>query len=545
MATNWPGIAATLAALVRPHILEPALRIPSIASLDFDKLRNHASILGVVIDKDNCIAQPRSDSLADDPHLRQAWHDLVDTFGPDNVLVVSNSAGDHRKDPLNLQAEALSRNLGVPVLVHPHPKPAHACVHQVAAHFLSHRRSLLRPPSTDADDEAHSTTAQAGQVVFSPLARARLASTSPSSPSSTHTDQHRRKRTRILVIGDRLATDMVLAHRLSALTLPLSLPAATTSSPSSSSILGFLRRRANRRTLGAPGDVIEAVPVLTTHLWAREGAGTTLVRWLERAALWGLGGRGARRRAAEARRARAVDFEDDVDWTRFVKGYTAPSLAPARASLPETSPSAPRLGAPAAPAPAAPAAVRLPSPSVPSLATVSALPSRLQATLLALPSRLSRLPSLLLTHLQRLPSHLLALTRRTAHRALAALEARLPAALARLGAADGLLSRLVGIYARPGSLAPAPTGALRPIGRGEVIDPASDSVRRAGGALERLVDRVGDGVEGVWGEARRRAERGASVGASARSSVEELKAWVRRRGGAGTAAAKEEEKRAQ
>ncbi|GAA5844332.1 hypothetical protein JCM9279_001773 [Rhodotorula babjevae] len=522
MATNWPGIAATLAALVRPHILEPALRVPSIASLDLTRLRNEAQVTGIVIDKDNCIARPRSDTLADDPLLHQAWRDLVDTFGPDNVLVVSNSAGDHRKDPLTIQAQALSRNLGVPVLVHPHPKPAHACVHQVAAHFLSSRDSLRRLPSLD--DAAQESTAQVGQVVFSPLARARLASTSSTSSSSLlpprptdAPDQHRRKRTRILVIGDRLATDMVLAHRLSNLSLTLALPSSSSASPSS--ILGFLRRRAERRSLGAPGDVIEAVPVLTTHLWAREGAGTTLVRWVERAALWGLGGRGARRRAA-ARRARGAAEEEEVDWTTFVKGYAAPTLAPARTGLPEGLDS---------PGPAAPAAVRLPSPSLPSLATLSALPSRLQATLLALPSRLARLPSLALLHLQRLPAHLLLLTRRTAHRALAALEVRLPAWLARLGAPDGLLARLVGIYARPGSLAPSPTGALRPIGRGEVVDPARDTVRRAGGALERLVDRVGDGVEGVWGEARRRVERGASVGKSAASGVEQIKGWVLRR----------------
>ncbi|KPV73453.1 uncharacterized protein RHOBADRAFT_55190 [Rhodotorula graminis WP1] len=538
--TNWPGIQATLVALVRPHILQPALRVPSIASLDLAKLRNDAQVDAVVIDKDNCIAQPRSDSLADDPNLRRAWQDLVDTFGPANVLVVSNSAGDSRKDPLTIQAQALSRNLGVPVLVHPSPKPAHACVHQVAAHFLASRDHLARPPAHDDHVGLSTTTAQVGQVVFSPLARARLASSpSPSSfqqhaPSPADALPHRRKRTRILVIGDRLATDMVLAHRLSALTLPLALPSSA-SSPSSS-ILGLLRRRTTRRTLGAPGDVIEAVPILTTHLWAREGAGTTLVRWLERAALWGLGGRGARRRAA-ARRCREHG-EDEVDWSRFVKGYAAPGLAPPSASLPETSPSAP----------AAPVAARLPSPSLPSLTTLAALPSRLQAATLALPSRLSRLPSLFLAHLQRLPSHLLVVARRTAHRALGALERRLPSYLARLGADDGLLARLVGIYARPGTLAPSPTGALRPIGRGEVVDPAArDSVRRAGGALERFVDRVGDGVEGVWAEARRRAERGASVGKSAASGVEQVKRWVVRRGGQGPAAAgpvKVEDKRA-
>ncbi|TNY17282.1 mitochondrial PGP phosphatase-domain-containing protein, partial [Rhodotorula diobovata] len=225
---NWSGVAATLGALVRPRVLEPALRVPSIASLDFARLANEGNVVGVIIDKDNCIAPPRSDSLAPDPALHAAWASLLRTFGPHNVLVVSNSAGSLSKDPLLLQAEALSRNLAVPVLVHEGPKPAHKCVEQ---------------------------------VVYSPLARARAshlaaAAAGASTSTITATKAGPPTPTRLLVIGDRLATDMILAHRLSALSFPLS-----------------------------------AVPVLTTHLWAREGWGTTLLRWVERGALWGLDGR--------------------------------------------------------------------------------------------------------------------------------------------------------------------------------------------------------------------------------------------------------------
>lgn len=68
---NWSGVAATLGALVRPRVLEPALRVPSIASLDFARLANEGNVVGVIIDKDNCIvrtlASPPSPFARADP----------------------------------------------------------------------------------------------------------------------------------------------------------------------------------------------------------------------------------------------------------------------------------------------------------------------------------------------------------------------------------------------------------------------------------------------------------------------------------------------
>ncbi|KWU42923.1 hypothetical protein RHOSPDRAFT_12283, partial [Rhodotorula sp. JG-1b] len=225
---NWSATLATLGALVRPQSLQPSLVVPSIAHLDWHALKHRAHVHAVVIDKDNCIARPDEDTLADDDALRASWDRLLAEFGPDRVLVVSNSAGDLRKDPLRIQAETVSRNLGVPVLVHSNPKPAYACAKQIAAHFL------LAPNSTDrsvADDVSGSDGA--------------LSSTPPPPPPSSVF--------RVLVIGDRLTTDMILARRLSSLSLPFS----------------------TRRSVG----------ILTTRLWGREGAGTTLMRTVEKMAV--------------------------------------------------------------------------------------------------------------------------------------------------------------------------------------------------------------------------------------------------------------------
>lgn len=45
--------------------------------------------------------KPQVDTLA--PELSDSWVSLVNTFGPNNVLVVSNSAGVAAKDSLLLQ----------------------------------------------------------------------------------------------------------------------------------------------------------------------------------------------------------------------------------------------------------------------------------------------------------------------------------------------------------------------------------------------------------------------------------------------------------
>lgn len=51
---NFAGISASLLAVVRPAILRPTLRVPSIASLDFNELKAQG-VTGVVLDKDNCL----------------------------------------------------------------------------------------------------------------------------------------------------------------------------------------------------------------------------------------------------------------------------------------------------------------------------------------------------------------------------------------------------------------------------------------------------------------------------------------------------------
>ncbi|GAA5998924.1 phosphatidylglycerophosphatase [Rhodotorula paludigena] len=484
---NWAGVAATLGALVRPSTLQPRITVPSIAHLDWHRLRSLAKVDGVIIDKDNCIARPGDDHLAPSDSLHAAWHTLVHAFGPANVLVVSNSAGTLAKDPLLLQAQATSRNLAVPVLVHPSPKPARACARQIAAHFATSAHARLR-----VRDGARADAAVVGQVVYSPLARALAAERSQAAPAELQTTGTPPRPLRLLVIGDRLATDMILAHRLSS--LPLS------PSPSSFARFPLLARIFSRARRAERGDErrIEAIPVLTTQLWAREGAGTTLLRGVERAALWGLA----------RRRKRVNRAGDEVDWEQFVIGgaraqrdeVAAAEGGESLSAAPAAPPSSPTPTPPPPPRP--PLLTRLPSPSD-ALASarafpsrLSTLPTRLSSALSTLPTRLSSTVSSLPARLSRLPS----LALRTLLPPLSSLLHRTATYLAHPTSAP---NRLVRIYTRPEELAPLPTGAIpRRDGGG-----ARGVQERWGERVERAWERGVGWVEGVRGRVRARTGR--------------------------------------
>ncbi|GAA5882019.1 hypothetical protein JCM1840_000402 [Sporobolomyces johnsonii] len=467
---NWAGISASLVALVRPSTLQPRLIVPSIANLDWSQLRSRG-VQGVVIDKDNCITKPNQDDLAPDPALRQAWADLLLEFGSENVLIVSNSAGTLRKDPVLLQAESVSRKLKVPVLVHKSPKPGHPCVKQIAAHFL-------RSPSPSSASLSLSPSKGHSQIVYSPLAKALAPPTPPTraNPRDPHV-------LRLLVIGDRLATDMILSHRLSQLSLPLPPPRAPFS------MLSLFRRTPTPFSSPSPVNRIEPIAVLTTQLHAREGLGTTLMRGVERTALWALGRRRRRIGGIEAAQ------KEGESWEECVKGYTPPPVvvevakAAPETTLPDIAPSSSIT--PPAPSPAPSRSLALPT-SFPSLATLQSLPSHFL-------SRLRTFPSALALRTRALPSALLASLRSLACRLGSRAETSLPLLLARLHAP---LTRLLQIYTKPETLAPAPSFASDKAEKG-LVGPKEQwrsmwsASEGAVGAAERVVERVEGAVEGV------------------------------------------------
>ena len=101
---NWPALTGCFAAVVRPGLLLPDIAVKDIRSLDWKALYS-AGVRGVIFDKDNCLTRPLETSLV--PELEQSFAECRTTFGKDNVLIVSNSAGT-TLDPLGIRVRTRS-----------------------------------------------------------------------------------------------------------------------------------------------------------------------------------------------------------------------------------------------------------------------------------------------------------------------------------------------------------------------------------------------------------------------------------------------------
>lgn len=322
------------------------------------------------------------------------------------------------------------------------------------------------------------------------------------------------------MIGDRLATDMILSSRLSSLSLPLTVPApvlpsdrtASSGSSVSASPTGSLSqlvarlRPTPKLTVGRAGQRIEAIPVLTTKLWGREGAGTTLMRFGEKAAVRGLEWRTERARRTRRRAvtgALARPEEEEVEWRRYTFGWEAEQQRAAT----EAPPKPPAL-ATTRDLPAAPVTRRASVRSLgEALSTISARISTATSSLLTLPYRI---PNLASSFLHSLPQRVHDLTTRVFLAFLRMLERRGPGAVRVL---EGGLQRLVDIY-RPPNEGVTSTALVSKrsrdgnddLPRFEVVERAVDRLEQrwdeAGRTLDRLRGRVGE----VTGRAAEQAE---------------------------------------
>ncbi|KAJ1671942.1 hypothetical protein IWW47_000768 [Coemansia sp. RSA 2052] len=116
---NAAGIQSVLALLRRPHLLMPHMAVSDIRAIPYDALRS-SGIKYVVFDKDNCLTAPYVNEIH--PEFQHAWSQCNDTFSSNNILIVSNSAGTP-DDVDGMSASAVERALGVPVLRHSVKKP--------------------------------------------------------------------------------------------------------------------------------------------------------------------------------------------------------------------------------------------------------------------------------------------------------------------------------------------------------------------------------------------------------------------------------------
>ncbi|KAG4407866.1 hypothetical protein JTP64_003402 [Candida tropicalis] len=119
-------------------LYNPSLCLPHLTVKSFDqltipfKIPNHpqVQIKGVVLDKDNCFAKDHDDKVW--PEYEQTWKKLQETYPKEHLLIVSNSAGTN--DDINhKQAEILESNTGVTVLRHSIKKPG--CLNEIEDYF--------------------------------------------------------------------------------------------------------------------------------------------------------------------------------------------------------------------------------------------------------------------------------------------------------------------------------------------------------------------------------------------------------------------------
>lgn len=228
------------------------------------------------VSSNNCFRYRHKESVpVSHPALVQvAWSEVVRVFGPSNVLVVSNSAGT-RDDAAQLQAESVSYHLGAPVLLHASLKPSYSCTAATLSAFPG-----IAPHE-------------------------------------------------LIVVGDRIFTDVVLAHRLAhprALTARITarLRRAPVQVGSSSGGAGAK----SSASVGGGGSTRVPLAVWTTGVWMRESMAMRWAEmWLVHLVEWWVQGARERRDALEERFVkRVLDSAGSAEkppgraWFSWVKG---------------------------------------------------------------------------------------------------------------------------------------------------------------------------------------------------------------------------------
>jgi len=160
---SWNPLAliATARTLIRrPGLLVPHVAVRNVDELNYDALRA-AGVASIIFDKDNTLTAPYVDTAHID--VSDAITRAKDAFGADNCIVLSNSAGSGDDAPEYNAAKACEAALGLRVARHP---------------------------------DAQKPQCLAGVVAL------------PASDAST-----------VAVVGDRLATDVLAANEIGALSV--------------------------------------------------------------------------------------------------------------------------------------------------------------------------------------------------------------------------------------------------------------------------------------------------------------------------------------
>eukprot|EP00127_Corallochytrium_limacisporum_P004747 Clim_evm101s172 gene=Clim_evmTU101s172 len=120
---NSAGIALALRAVFSEGVrqqLKPHAWVRDISAINFPAVRKELGIKAAIFDKDNTLTQPYAHTLA--ANLEEAW-DKAKTVFPGRVYILSNSTGSNDRK-FRKEAEVIEKSLGCKVLVHRPKKPA-------------------------------------------------------------------------------------------------------------------------------------------------------------------------------------------------------------------------------------------------------------------------------------------------------------------------------------------------------------------------------------------------------------------------------------
>ncbi|KAI9293234.1 HAD-superfamily phosphatase [Neoconidiobolus thromboides FSU 785] len=106
--------------LFKPSYFKPKLIVENFAEINFHSLKQQG-IKRLVFDKDNCITEPYCDDIYS--KYTEHWKECLNTFGKDNVFILSNNIGTQSEDKEFKKADKLSLVYNVKVLKHIKKKP--------------------------------------------------------------------------------------------------------------------------------------------------------------------------------------------------------------------------------------------------------------------------------------------------------------------------------------------------------------------------------------------------------------------------------------
>jgi phosphatidylglycerophosphatase GEP4 len=121
----------TLASVVRrPALLVPHVALNNVSQLSYRTMKESCGIRAVIFDKDNTLTAPYG--MIIHPDASQGLESAKLVFGPENVAIMSNSAGT-LDDPEYEDALRIEEALGIAVIRHDEKKPGG--LQEVLEHF--------------------------------------------------------------------------------------------------------------------------------------------------------------------------------------------------------------------------------------------------------------------------------------------------------------------------------------------------------------------------------------------------------------------------